>query len=85
VGIYAYGVFVLEVKEATYNCAAYLILKIIEVMASLLSATMAMTCRRADKRTEAIVEDGGILKKKKLKIHTLMDISRKILFNTFKK
>jgi hypothetical protein len=28
VGIYAYGVFVLEVKEATHNCAAYLILKI---------------------------------------------------------
>jgi hypothetical protein len=55
---------VLDVREATNNCAAYLILKIMEVMASLLSATMAKTCRRADKRTKAIVEDGGILMKK---------------------
>jgi hypothetical protein len=52
-------------------------------MASLLSATMAKTCRKADKRTEAIVEDGGILMKK-IEIHTLMDISRKVCLNTFK-
>jgi|688.fasta_scaffold770351_2 hypothetical protein len=78
--------FVLEVKEATHNCAAYLILEIIELRASLLSATIAKTCRRADKRTEAIVEDGGILmKKKKIKIQTLMDISRKVCLNTVKK
>jgi hypothetical protein len=64
VGIYAYGVFVLEVKEATHNCAAYLILKIIEVMASLPWATMAKACRRTYKRTEGMVKDGGILMKK---------------------
>jgi hypothetical protein len=41
-----------------------LILKIKEVMASLLSATMAKAYRRTYRRTEAIVEDGGILMKK---------------------
>jgi hypothetical protein len=56
--------FVLDVKEATHNSAAYMMLKIMEVMASLPRATMAKTCRRADKRTEAIVEEGGILMKK---------------------